>query len=198
MYLPRSLISFALVTEHARNRLVPLAQLNAGYAYFQLEKHREAIDRFSKVGLTGNRGDTTSYWSARSHVALEEFEEAVRLLNTARKSFPESKLREQIEYLLGLSLFRDGRISDAKPQLLAFLQALGARVHAVLDLEVAAARDLTTKNIGEKLDWQAGGMLVDFPEGRIHGFLRSPNVGERHREKWQRRATKALKRAGLA
>ena len=109
----------ALVTEHAQNRLVPLAQLNAGYAYFQLEKHREAIDRFSKVGLTGNRGDTTSYWSARSHVALEDFDDAVRLLNMARKSFPESKLREQIEYLLGLALFRDGRISDAKPQLLA-------------------------------------------------------------------------------
>jgi hypothetical protein len=40
-------------------------------------------------------------------------------------------------------------------------------------------------------------ILVDFPEGRIHGFLKTPNVDERHRRKWQARIDKALRKAKL-
>lgn len=84
-----------------------------------------------------------------------------------------------------------------KPALERFLRDLRANVDAVLDIDVASARSLTDLYVGEKLDWQAGGVLVDFPEGRIHGFLLTPNVGEEHREKWLSRITKALSRASL-
>ncbi len=101
--------------------------------------------------------------------------------------------RDQVErgFILGVQ-------PEAKAPLLRFLEALAPRVDAVLDLDVAAARALTELYAGEKLDWQAGGVLVDFPEGRIHGFLKTPDRGERDREKWLARVSKALRRAGLS
>ena len=71
------------------------------------------------------------------------------------------------------------------------------RVDAVLDLEVGVARELTELYAGEKLDWQAAGCLIDFPDGIIHGYLTTPNVGESDRAKWKRRISKALRDAGL-
>jgi hypothetical protein len=94
--------------------------------------------------------------------------------------------------------FINGVLAETKPLLLRFLGQLGTRVDAVLSLDVAAARALTEIYAGERLDWQADGILVDFPEGRVHGFLVSPNVGETHRAGWQQRIVKALHRAGLA
>lgn len=93
--------------------------------------------------------------------------------------------------------FITGVTPDAKPLLLAFLDRLGATVDAVLDIEVASARALTELYTGEKLDWQADGVLVDFPEGTIHGYLTTPNIGEDAREAWRTRIDKALRKAGL-
>ena len=45
---------------------------------------------------------------------------------------------------------------------------------------------------GEPIDWQADGMLVDFPEGLVHGYLVTPNAGERERAAWQVRVEKAF------
>lgn len=91
-----------------------------------------------------------------------------------------------------------GVAGPTKPALERFLRDLRATVDAVLDIEVGSARTLTEAYAGERLDWQAGGVLVDFPEGRIHGFLLTPNVGEDHREKWLSRIAKALSGASLA
>lgn len=86
----------------------------------------------------------------------------------------------------------------AKAALVTFLERADATVNAVLELESSAARTLTELYAGEKLDWQAEGILVDFPDGRIHGFLKTPNTGDADRAKWQARLDKALRKAGLA
>lgn len=78
-----------------------------------------------------------------------------------------------------------------------FLMVTGVTVHAVLELNVSTARALTELYTGEKLDWQADMLLVDFPEGRIHGFLKTPDTGPEFRAKWLERVEKALRRAGL-
>jgi hypothetical protein len=93
--------------------------------------------------------------------------------------------------------FIQGVRAETKPLLVNFLTALGGRVNAVLELDLLAARSLTELYAGERLDWQADGVLVDFPEGRIHGFLTTPKVSGRDREKWLARIEKALGRAGL-
>jgi len=91
-----------------------------------------------------------------------------------------------------------GVVSKTKPVLERFLRDLHATIDAVLDVDVSSARSLTEAYVNEKLDWQAAGVLVDFPEGRIHGFLVTPNVDETYREKWLARIAKALSRASLA
>lgn len=90
-----------------------------------------------------------------------------------------------------------GARADSAPLLVRFLVEIAARVHATLELDVATARALTDLYAGEPLDWQAYPVLVDFPDGRIHGFLTTPNAGERHRNKWLARIDKALRRARL-
>jgi hypothetical protein len=86
---------------------------------------------------------------------------------------------------------RDG----ARASLLAFLRASGAEVSATLELPVAVARDLAEAFAETAIDWQARAVIVDFPEGRIHGFLTTPKVEERDRKRWHARIDKALRRA---
>ncbi|MDB4938484.1 MAG: hypothetical protein JWP87_5456 [Labilithrix sp.] len=94
--------------------------------------------------------------------------------------------------------FVNGLHEETKPLLVRFLVELATKVDAVLDVELATARALTELYAGEKLDWQADGFLLDFPEGRIHGYLPTPRITESDRAKWQARATKGLVRAGLS
>lgn len=91
--------------------------------------------------------------------------------------------------------FITGVRAETKPQLSGFLDALAARVDAVLEIDVAVARMLTEQYAGAALDWQADGVLVDFPEGRIRGFLRTPKTTEGDAQKWRARVTRALRRA---
>jgi len=93
--------------------------------------------------------------------------------------------------------FISGVTLEAKPLLVAFLERLDATVDAVLDIDVASAKALAHVYSGEQHDWQGEGILVDFPEGKIHGYLTSPNIGEDAREAWRSRLDKALRRAGL-
>jgi hypothetical protein len=90
------------------------------------------------------------------------------------------------------------RITEgARAPLLELLGAARPEVHVVLDVTLSAARSLTELFVGQKLDWQADMILVDFPAGRIHGFLKMPNIGERYQRRWQARVDEALRRARL-
>lgn len=105
---------------------------------------------------------------------------------------------------LGLRMFRalgDPAVSrgnvmrasePAKSALGPFLQGLGATVHVVLDVQLELARELATVCPDLKHDWQASMVLVDFPAGRIHGFLKTPNIDDSDREQWLARIRKAV------
>lgn len=79
----------------------------------------------------------------------------------------------------------------AKHALAPFLHGLGATVHVSLDVQLELARELATVCPDLKHDWQASMVLVDFPVGRIHGFLKTPNATEHDREQWLARVRKA-------
>jgi len=79
----------------------------------------------------------------------------------------------------------------AKHALAPFLHGLGATVHVSLDLQLELARELATVCPDLRHDWQASMVHVDFPGGRIHGFLKAPEVSERDREQWLARVRKA-------
>lgn len=80
----------------------------------------------------------------------------------------------------------------AKHALAPFLHDLGATVHVSLDVQLELARELATVCPDLRHDWQASRVLVDFPDGRIHGFLKLPDAGERDREVWLARVRKAV------
>lgn len=82
--------------------------------------------------------------------------------------------------------------APAKQALAPFLFGLGATVHVALDVQLELARELATVCPDLKHDWQASMVLVDFPIGRIHGFLKTPNATERDREQWLARVRKAV------
>jgi len=80
----------------------------------------------------------------------------------------------------------------AKQALGPFLHGLGATVHVTLDVQLELARELATVCPDLKHDWQASLVLVDFPDGRIHGFLKTPNTSDRDREQWLARVRTAV------
>lgn len=80
----------------------------------------------------------------------------------------------------------------AKHALGPFLRDLGATVHVQLDLQLELARELATVCPDLRHDWQASRVLVDFPAGRIHGFLKAPETSERDREQWLARVRTAV------
>jgi hypothetical protein len=85
------------------------------------------------------------------------------------------------------------RASEAAKHALApFLHDLGATVHVTLDLQLELARELSTVCPDLRHDWQASMVHVDFPDGRIHGFLRTPQTSEQDREQWLARVRHAV------
>lgn len=93
--------------------------------------------------------------------------------------------------------FISGVVDETKPFLVAFLRAIDATVHVNLHIDLAPARALAELYEGEKFQWGDELILVDFPRGRIHGFLVTPKVGPEYEAKWQAKITKALRKAKL-
>lgn len=81
---------------------------------------------------------------------------------------------------------------STKLELLAFLLACRVRVDVVLDLELEAAADLASR-VRRHHDWQASGVLVDHPSGKVHGFLMKG--GAEAMAEWRARVTRALEHA---
>ncbi len=86
----------------------------------------------------------------------------------------------------------------AKPLVTELVIALGATMHALIEVDLATARDLTTLDAGERLEWAADGISVRFPSGAIAGFLKTPKAEPKHRAKWHAVIDKAIKKAKLS
>lgn len=108
---------------------------------------------------------------------------------------------EMFRELAGPLLVR-GHISNIRDQtrvpLLRFLSCAAPTVSAThLVCDLANAQALTEAYPGERVEWQADILGVSFPEGRIGGYLKTPKIDERHRARWLRKVSRALRRAGL-
>jgi hypothetical protein len=79
----------------------------------------------------------------------------------------------------------------AKAPYIAFLLAARAQVDVVLEVGVEVARSLTELFATEPHDWQAGGVLVRFPDGVIEGYVPMWNA-EQARPEWHERVERAL------
>jgi hypothetical protein len=73
--------------------------------------------------------------------------------------------------------FITGIAGETAPALVAFLTLLaesGGTVEAVLELEPARARAITELFLGEPVDWQSEGLIVELPSGTITAHLDAP------------------------
>jgi hypothetical protein len=86
----------------------------------------------------------------------------------------------------------------AKPLVTSLVIAFEATINALIEVELATARELTSLYAGEPLEWAAGSIFVRFPAGAIAGFLKTPKVDPKHQAKWHARIDKALKKARLS
>jgi hypothetical protein len=96
-------------------------------------------------------------------------------------------------------LMRQGHITQVadatRPLLERAIVAMRAEVHVTMEIAVGAARALAEQLADSKYDWQADGMIADFPSGRLTKYFVSHSITDRKRAKWLRRVEKALKKA---
>lgn len=94
-----------------------------------------------------------------------------------------------------------GFVSESKPaagpSLQRFLIASGAEISVDLELSVDAAASLTAHAEGADCRWQANGVMIHLPDGRIEGGLTSSNYTEQNQAKWHARIDQGLRKAGL-
>jgi hypothetical protein len=86
--------------------------------------------------------------------------------------------------------FINGVQEPTKPLLLDFLRHAHAEVDVTLTVEPERGAELTEPEV--EFEWQAAELIVDFPGGRVNGFLVTPNVGEEFHDAWQRRVADAF------
>jgi hypothetical protein len=81
----------------------------------------------------------------------------------------------------------------AKPLVTALIVALGAEMHAALEVELPVAIELAEVFAGESFSWAAARIAVRFPSGEISGFLTTPDP--KPTAKWHAWIDKAVRRA---
>lgn len=91
-----------------------------------------------------------------------------------------------------------GAQAAALAPLQRFLTSCGAEVQVDLEIAVPQAQILGQHILGATCNWQAGGVMVNFPDGSVEGTLTSSTNSDANRQKWRDRMDRAFKKAGLA
>jgi len=89
------------------------AQLNAGYARFQLEQYAEAISSFQAARLRPDQAAEADYWRGVSLKALDRTDEAIKAFRQAETGKPGTNLARDIQFQWADTEFRAGRYSQA-------------------------------------------------------------------------------------
>lgn len=107
--------------DFAQSRHVPTAQLNAGYAHYQLGQFAKAMAAFDRAQKADPLAVTAGYWKGIAAKALGDFHGAAEILREVAKVAAKDPLAEQIHFQLADCLFRAGKSQDAEA---AFLEVV--------------------------------------------------------------------------
>jgi len=100
------------------NSLKTQASLLRGRTWFEQEDYGRAADLFERVAQTdGALADDGAYWLAKCRLRRGAFADAARRLEQTLQRFPESELRPEMRYDLGVALAQAGE-EDATCQAL--------------------------------------------------------------------------------
>ncbi len=110
-----------LENDFSKSRHVPTAQLNAGYAHYQLGQYAKAMSAFDRAQKAEVIAVTAGYWKGIAAKALGDFGGAADILREVAKSAGKDPLAEQIYFQLADCLFRAGKTVEAET---AFLEVV--------------------------------------------------------------------------
>ena len=102
-----------LARTYPKSPEAPAAQLNAGYAHFQLKQYAEAITSFQSARLRSDQAAEADYWRGVSLKALDRTDEAIRAFGQAETGKPGTDLARDIQFQWADTEFRAGRYSQA-------------------------------------------------------------------------------------
>lgn len=104
---PEAADAFSAVEQRfPKSSQVPLARLNAGYAWYRVGDYRKAISQFDKAAQEPGQKILATYWKGVSHKSLGEYQQAADFLKAAQESGEAGSLEDNILYQWGDSAFR--------------------------------------------------------------------------------------------
>ncbi len=101
-----------------KSRLAATAQLNAGYAHFQLGQFPEAIARFQAARRKPDQAAVADYWRGISLKSLDRTDEAIAAFRQAEAGRPETTVARDIQFQWADTDFRAGRYELASKRFL--------------------------------------------------------------------------------
>ncbi len=107
--------------EFPKSRHLPTAQLNAGYAFYQLGQFANAMAAFDRAQKSEPVTVTAGYWKGLAAKALGDFSGAADILRDVAKVAKQDALAESVHFQLADCLFRAGKSADAEA---AFLEVV--------------------------------------------------------------------------
>ncbi len=96
----------AIEQKFPKSELVPAAQLNAGYAWYETGDYRKAITQFDLAAQKKSQAQLAGYWKGVSYKSLGEYQQAAGILKSVYEAGDAGSLADNILYQWGDSAFR--------------------------------------------------------------------------------------------
>ena len=127
-----------LVEKYPDNALVPLAQLNTGYAYYSLNQWDLAKQNFQAASTSADYRDTARFWLSQIYKSQGEYIQAEKVLRVLIRDKPAENLLPRITFQLAQCQLRLKKYEKALQSFLDYIkqwpqgESVGkAYVHAV-------------------------------------------------------------------
>lgn len=131
-----------LINRFPNSRFVPVAHLNAGYAFYQSGNFAEAVPQFEAAAQEKTQRATAGYWLGLSLKSIGQFAKAADAFQTAAKSAGDQPLAESILFQQALCERQQGHAVEAR-QLFATVLSKWSRgdfaddaLHAMAELSI--------------------------------------------------------------
>lgn len=86
-----------LEKDFPKDKLVPLAQINGGFAHYYEGNYQSAIDQFEKAAKSPQQKEIANYWSGVSYKKLGQYEKAIQLLKPLAENSNEAAMLQWAE-----------------------------------------------------------------------------------------------------